>query len=655
MAFDGEEKLEHNRARRDRDNWIEKAPILDEQKVRFRSEVKSYVDLVDIYFALKEETEEDKKKKKKVFKPYRNAILGEKRKFQDWLELRDRARKDLFWLGRDVLKKDLVERTHQPVCDLFMKKNFDGVYHEDYTLGEVHRAIGRQERSDNDGNPTREMLLLDSRGHFKSTIDGIDCVQWLINVPDIRILILTGEYKLAVAFMSEIKGYFYLPEGGDPTDFHILFPEFVLRGVAGTSKEPIECPARKHAQKEPSIWVNSIDSNLSGWHCDGKKGDDIVTDENSNNEASRAKLKEKYDGTENLVDEWGFSDHIGTRYFVDDWYGTRLEPEEETDFVPLKYFCRKCWMVKPGFEDIPLKELTEEMVDLTFPEKADFKSLRRKLLKNERQFRNQQLNEPLESDSDAFKITFSEDILRNHMYHSSVAPKVGDLYICWDWAPSANKYSDMSVGVCGRIVESSKDDEGIKYGIVILEIVFDRWKPSELAYQIVSFDKKWHPKKTLVEKSPGAELLQMEVQRQAMKYGVSLDIYWKLPSLESNAKRNRIKGVETLLSNDRLWFVSGSWIDETIRQLVNYTGEKKNKGRKDDIPDAISFLTFFLPSTEPNVDMVKMQELQRQVADLKKNYERIFGGPAVSKEPPPAPSKPDDPRNRIFGGNGIHV
>lgn len=681
MPFDTKQRVDYNREKR-QEKAQEKKDLQylfdhDKEGSRHLSEVRSYGDLWEIYRgtlgdkaeAADEEDDSDKvkakkrKKKKDVVRPFSGKFLNGKHSFPEWLALRDRARKDLFWLGQKVFKKDFTEFTHKPVCDLFVKKNFDGVYKEGYTIGDVHHALDRQERFDINGLPTKEMMLIDPRGFFKSTIDGIDCVQWLINVPDIRILILTGEYKLAVGFMREIKKYFYLAEGADPTDFQYLFPEYILYGVDGTSKEPLECPERRHNQVAASLWVNSIDANLSGWHCDIRKGDDIVTDENCNSETARENLKDKFDGTSNLLDEWGFSDYIGTRYFTDDWYAKRIDIAEE---VPILYHCRACWTVKPEYQELPLRDLTKDMVILAFPEKATFASLRRKLLENERSFRNQQLNEPSDAGEDSgFKIAFDEDTLRTHLLPSLSAPREGDIYITWDWAPSSSKRSDMSVGVAARITKKEVQTETVGpdgpkitpeiiYGLTIMEIVFDRWKPSELAFQIVAFNKKWNPKQTLIEKSNGAELLQLEIQRQALKYATTLNVYWKPISLQPDAKRNRIKGLETLLSQDRLHFVGGPWIDETFYQLIRYTGERKNKGRKDDIPDAISFQTFFLPSTEKNEDLKKLQEAQKTIQDLRLNYDRIFGGTPSYTEPEiidvPTPSV--DPRSK-FGIPGL--
>lgn len=632
------------------------------------AESRSLTDLQKVYFGNglqddEESTKKSTKKKESPCNPSSKPILGQELSFINWADptdestwigLRNKARADLFWFGREVLKKDLEPVTHQIVCDQFVKKNFVGMYKLGYTLGDVHKAIKKQGRFDVEGNATREMMLLDPRGFFKSTIDGLDATQWLINCPDIRILILTGEFKLAVAFLSEIKGYFFQPENSDATDFHLLFPEYVLRGVDGTSEQPLECPARKHIQKEPSVWVNAIVANLSGWHCDIKKGDDIVTDENSNTKQAREKLKKKYDGTRNLLDEWGLADHIGTRYFPDDWYGTRIDiMGKGKGKVPLKYFCRQCWEVKPGFAEIELKDLTEDMVILNFPEKATWESLQEKLNEDIIGFRCQQLNEPAGDDNDGWKIAFTEDALRKNVYQISASPQIGDIVTVWDTALTHGKQSDFSVGVAARIVEL----EPGKKGLSVLEIVCDKWRQTELAFQVVMFTKKWMPKHTLIETLAGSELLQREIQTQAGYYGVNLNIWWKPPSNQADAKKNRVKGLETLLSNGLLKFVSGPWIDETFKQLCRYTGERKNRGRKDDIPDALGYLAFFLPanSTSGAVDTEEvkaMAEEARKQALMKAHYERIFGGEPVNLEPQPLIDV--EPSNRgMFGIPGL--
>ena len=565
--------------------------------------------------------------------------------FDEWLDMRDRCRKDLFFLGKQILRKDLADCHKLPCWRMFVQKNFDGVYHDDYTIGEVHRAIDIQKRTTEEtpeftqrfGDPkSKDMIWLDPRGAFKSTLDGIDCLSWMLNCPDIRILILTGEYKLALAFMSEIKGYFYRPEKADPSLLQQLFPEYILTGKDGTSAQPIECPARVHVQKEPSLWVNSIDSNLSGWHCDIRKMDDVVTDENCLSVDARGpegKLKMKIDGTDNLVDEWGFTDIVGTRYYTDDYYGERFKVSREE--APLRSLVRRCWRLKDEFAGTPLLSIKAEMVDLLFPEKLTFKSLRQKLSKNQVLFRCQQLNEPA-GDLDA--ITFDEDVLKSRI--EAIAPMNGEKYIAWDTSYAKSSTADYSAGACGRVV---KTDDG--YELHIVEVIYGKWKPSELAHQIVQFELKHNPKATLIEEMGGSEFFKIEMQNIAYRRQCPLHVIWKKAASEGDAKRNRIKSLETMLADERLFFVSGIWIDETFSQFCRYTGERKNRGRKDDIPDAIAYLQYFVPSTVNNEEMKKAQKAQEEKERQQAIYDRIFTPPFM-----PVPEyRPPSIKRQLFG------
>jgi predicted phage terminase large subunit-like protein len=622
---------------------------------RYKSEALSYLSLAKIYLGqpykdLDLDEDEDPRKKKKIAipNPSDSEIMGLSRSFDEWLELRDRARKDLFWLGKEVFKKDFVPHVHQIVCDQFVQKNFEGYFPEGYTLGDVHNAIKKQERFDAEGNPTREAIILDPRGFYKSTIDSVDCVQWMINVPDIRILIMAADHKIGSSLMKEIKGYLHLPKGGDFTDFHLLFPEYIVRGKDGTSSTPLTLSCRGHFQRFPSLWFNSIESGLSGWHCDVKKSDDVVNDENCVDTDVRESLNTKIDGADNLLDEWGISDNIGTRYYGDpvpDWYGLRIKKASEPG-NGVKYFCRACWTIKPEFVDVPLKELTEDMVILTFPEKATFKSLRKKLLQNDIQFRCQQLNEPAGSDKDnPYKVSFDEDSLRRHLYQKEGVPQHGEIFICWDWAPTAGSKSDFSAGVVGKVYKCPDGRDGL----VILEVVCDKWSQYELALQIIGLNKKWNPKRTLIERSMGAESLAIHLQNLAAKLGVSFDPYWAKPSTEHHAKRNRIKGLEILLKEDRLFFVSGHWIEQTFDQLTRYTGETKTRGRHDDIPDAMSYFpkTFFSLSSMNVKDREALSEFleeEKKREQLKAQYNRIFGKPITgSIFNPPSKESGDSP------------
>lgn len=592
------------------------------------------------------------KKKKDEIKipvPYTSKILGVEPSFTEWLGLRDRARKDLFWLGVTVLKKNWVAETHQVVCAQFVEKNFDGVYHPGYTLDDIHVAFDNQKRFDEHGRPTKEMILLDSRGFFKSTIDGVDCIQWMLNVPDVRIMIVTATKQLARDFMKEIKNYlFYQPENEFNTslDLHLMFPEYILSKAPSENNTPLTLRVRKHWQKDKSVAISSMESGQAGAHCDVLKRDDCTNEQNctpGTPKETLALLNSKINTTSNIPMPWGFVDNIGTRYRADDWFGHRIKL---LPISPAKYFCRACWIVKPEHANTPLKQLTEEMVILNFPKlsKTPFQDLQKKLADDEMVFRCQQLNEPaMEAEEDKFKIAFIIEELRRATIHPAAAEREGNIYIAWDTAYSKNKQSDYSAGVAAR---RFKRLDG-RWGLEILEVRHGKWTSSELAQQIAQMDKDWNPVQTIIEKTINAELLELRLQEWYKRLDFLPRIWWREPNMEPDAKRNRIKQLEILLVAGLLKFVFGvakrqlDWIDPTFDQLTAYTGERKNRGRKDDIPDAMSMLWYFLPLYLPTPQELEMMEKRRELlwqAAARQSWQKaVFGGWGTQKPQQPSP------------------
>lgn len=682
----------------------------------YKSECRSAVDLLAIYEGAdptKEEDEEDEKPKKEKknrpnpsdtkltiraieyngikLEPNCDPEFKKMREVDDivcfklWLELRDKGRKDLFWLGR-LLGRSFFHTFHQQLCDQFVQKNFGGVgldkvevkpmYFPGYTIDDFHDMMHTQKRFANDGvTPTREALILDPRSGYKSTADGVDAVQWMLNCPDVRVLIITAFKPLAKLMLKEIKSYFYLPSRGKPTAFHLLYPEYVLTGVDGTSEQPIECPAALHKQKEPNLWISSIESSSTGMRCDIRKADDVVDPKNSNTEELREKLKFDFNGTDDLTEPWGFTDVIGTRYFTKDWFGTRMLPDENGDVAPYKYHCRGSWIVKPEYRDVKLKQLTKDMVTLLFPYKLSWQYLKNALTKKgERSFRNQQLNDPTDPGEDSAYINqFDEDVLRAHSHPFTSVPADGEIFLAGDTAYSDRATSDFSVLIAAKVYQ--KPDK--QYALCILDIAFGKWKSSELVMQIIAFHRKWKPKMTdtgrkkfLIEKMNGADLLKDNLMMKSQILGSTVlqDIWWKEPSTESNAKRNRVKSLEVLLADDRLYFVNGDWIDETFKQLTKYNGSKSSATRKDDIPDAMGYLVEFLPRSalQRNADPKEAEKEAEEQAQKEANraaYNRMYGGPSPTAPRLPAPEsaplpQPDSRRaamSKIFGGNGMRA
>jgi hypothetical protein len=509
----------------------------------------------------------------------------------------------------------------------------------------------------------------------------------MLNCPDIRIMFITAFKRLARQEAKEIKKYFYLPGRGEATAFQLLFPEFVLTGVKGRSEQSMNCPASRFNQKESNLWFTSMESSSTGDHCDIRKADDIVDPKNSTDPDMRAALKFEFDGTDDILDQWGFSDVTGTCYFTDDWYATRALPNPETKRVaPYRFSRRGAWKLSPEVAlayskgDIKIKDiLAGQLAELTFPYKLSWTKLQDIYdKKGERSFKNQQLNEATDPFEDSpFLNEFTEDELKKHFrppeFRQSCV-EIFKLIQVWDTAYGENRTSDFSVGVTALIYKK----DGI-YKVLILEVIFDKWRSSELSFQILNFYRKWHPESVEIEKSNGSEHLFEALRLLAGKYGVP-DITQKIrlvpPDLKPNAKRNRIKHIQSLMVQDRWDYINGSYMDEMIKQMTKFTGERSTASRKDDIPDALSFVIKYLPFSEMREDTDPKQVAEEEEKLRKKEavqglHEMMFGTGAVNNlsrgsdwgpRPKPTitePSAPRDPRremmDRFFGGNGMRA
>jgi hypothetical protein len=659
--------------------------------------------------------------------------------FHHWLYARDQARKELFWFGKEVKGLDFYEHVHRVTTNMFVQKDFDGVFNEGYDRNDLKAAFTRQSRIpkqwiptrqyDNEGhvkydesfvledlghyiddpnhkelkaNLSRTMILLDPRGFFKTFTNILDTVQWIINCPDVRILIMSGTYKLTLQFLSLAKGYFYLPPGRRPDYFHSLFPEYVDRSADGDSKEPFAAAPRQIDSPDPTLGIMSIGSSLSGFHCDVLKFDDIVTDDNCNTEETRMGLRDKADGAVNLLMPWGWHDIIGTRYFPNDYYGITLGKfEESPEDFNLKFFSRAAWVVKEEFakiEENSLQDLKEDMVVLTFPEHKPWKALRKDLKSNETSFRCQQLNQPVWNNESSIK--FEKIVLHAHRYRNGVqltkamimAAKPDYIYGAIDLARENKQFSDNTALAVGKVYQEGmlpgfltpdeiansimldRGEEG-KWVLVVLDVQFGKWSQTEIANRIAAMHDKWRPKQWYGEDTGGLSLLKEKIiDVSKTTYGHWPYIRWEVPENSEGAKKGRIKGLELLLKADKLFFLTDSWNDEVFDQLEKYKGQKSTRYLKDDVPDVLSLLTRFIPSliTKSKKEIEEQSIRQQHEYDeyLRREIKRVVfgengGGFGLNQSqyvsygmeiPEPEDSSPmSDIGRRFFGGNGMRA
>lgn len=531
------------------------------------------------------------------------------------------CRTHLLFLGREIFNKLFTFSTHARICNFFVQKNPE-LSLDQQELGEL-----------------KERLLLFPRGGFKSTVDIIDCAQFIVCWPDVRILILAAADDLATAFIGELKNYFTTNIGTDPTIFQRLFPEWTLSKKSDGPANKFICPCRTPGddeKKEPTAWSSSILSNLPGWHCDVMKSDDTVNDKNSETPSLIAKVIKKIDYAESLIDPGGYKDLIGTPYAPSDLYShTVASAEKPEDLKQLRF--PAMWL-KPESQHKEEKDTVESDYVLLFEKdktgrpRLTYDFLRKKRRKNPAIYNSQYLLNP----EGTKKVKFPLDLLIQRTIPLDQVPTNLVHYILWDFAYAANSDNDYSVGAVIGLDEQHR--------VFVLEIFRDHYKDSDLAMEVARSYKQYQSRMVLIENSNGAQFLESSIRRYAEEMGVTyipLDFF--KCDRTANAKASRIGALQPLLIQGRLFFLN------TIACLQ---GDEEGKGglytefkdfgssSHDDIPDAISHVHRVLPmqSAEPRGPGGRAEVERMMIKLAERDFDEMIHG--YGSYAPIIPQKP---------------
>lgn len=215
------------------------------------------------------------------------------------------ARTDLLFLCNEVLGfRDVSQAVHGPIIDAAQK--FPGWVEYHKTVDDFIAAINGKlmghpicEMKDlprleievdipNDriivtGIDGRKTIILFPRGHLKSSVLTVaHSVQWILNYPNVRILITTATEDLARDFLMAIKSAFISNE-----TMKALFPEYCSEGELGSGERfTIRCRNdgdKRYGQggKEPTVRTSTVGSAITGYHGDVQICDDMVEKQNS--------------------------------------------------------------------------------------------------------------------------------------------------------------------------------------------------------------------------------------------------------------------------------------------------------------------------------------------------------------------------------------
>lgn len=181
----------------------------------------------------------------------------------------------------------------------------------------------------------RKSLVLIPRGHLKSSVATMaHTIQWIINYPNIRILLSSGTGDQVRGFLSETKEHFQFNE-----KFRYYFPEFCPHGKGVKdfgNQDEFTVPCRTVHRKEPTVATCSVGAVVAGGHFDVIKNDDIVDKENVRTPEQILNVNSHYGFLWPLLETCekapfkGWMDVIGTRYSFSDLYGNIIDGEAES-------------------------------------------------------------------------------------------------------------------------------------------------------------------------------------------------------------------------------------------------------------------------------------------------------------------------------------
>lgn len=200
--------------------------------------------------------------------------------------------------------------------------------------GKFHLEVGSYKPACDmwDLSGERERLILIPRNHLKTTLMAAHVIQWILNYPNVRVLMSSGTGDQCRNFIRGIKEHFQTNE-----KFRYFFPDYVPHGKNAKefgNQESFTVPNRNQpGLKEPTISTCSVGSVVAGGHFDIIVNDDLVDKENVRTPEQIQTVKDHFGYLDPLLQRvdkepnQGWTYVVGTRYDYSDLYGELIDAE----------------------------------------------------------------------------------------------------------------------------------------------------------------------------------------------------------------------------------------------------------------------------------------------------------------------------------------
>jgi hypothetical protein len=616
---------------------------------------------------------------------WRTQPDGSQISYEDFKAMRRRCITDIVWFGNHVLGKDFQAEPHGVWAkDLFPQLE-PALLSLPEKFGQKDIAKAFQTMSD-----VRQRCLIAARSSFKSTFSTVFTLALMLCFAgSVRILVSTATQPLAKGFARSFRSMLTVRDPNNSSLLNQLWPEHCITPDEGKSLEYTSPFRQLDALIEPTLMATSVISEgQAGMRYDLAVMDDCAEISNSSTPEMRSKTQERIDMLRELGEPHSLTNYVGTPISPGlgteddpgDLYSVLLRREEknkaEGGDPKLLYAICPAWTLKAGVSKKAWDPtLTEDAVDLLFPARLTFRYLMGKLKEclatdsTAKIFRQQSLVSWVPDDESEVTVTFSEAVLRSRLHHRGFfdatalgAPVYMAIDVAWSIARTAD-FSAISVVRVQPIIETKQN------AMVVLDVVYGRWKESEKITNICRVIETHKISSWVLERDRGHEELVLGVRKLCLQKGLPMP-YVLLRDIknEPRAKGLKVKILEAPLVDSRLMFSSGSWNDACFQQFIRFDGLKKSgsgDNSKDDIPDSIAtaYQTWgpraVTDVIDPEEAERKRQEDEEEGARERKraSYQAMFGGTPYTPPPPQPtaeeqPEQSRDPRLRLFGSRG---
>jgi predicted phage terminase large subunit-like protein len=398
----------------------------------------------------------------------------------------------------------------------------------------------------------KRRLGLKPRGTYKTSLYTISYPLWrLINNPDLRIAICSGNLENAVNSLQNIKRHITYNQ-----KFINLFGNLYDKDLPWTQTGIMIKGRKDFNKKENSLTAIGFGTQMTGKHFDLIIADDIVNNDDRESPTIRKKKQRWFEDLISILEPEGEVLIIGTRWHFDDFYNYLINdlnkrlPENE------KY-------------DIEVETAINEKGEANFPEILTLEKLESlKLEKGPVEFNSQYLNSPIASGTQIF---CEEDF---KYFNTDSLPKDIQCIAYLDPSMGKNYESDYSALIIGFI-----DNEKC---LNIMDALIVKTLPDSIIEMVFSYCRKYNITIIGVESNSFQEYFANELSAKSGKLNLRIE---KIKHYTN--KQIRIQSIQPAIKNGKIRFRKDMqrYYPLLREQLLLYPLAKN-----DDAPDALEGL-----------------------------------------------------------------